>query len=44
LPQTNPKANHYLELIGVPHMPVGVRDYTGTKLIDIETDVSNHCT
>jgi hypothetical protein len=44
LPQMNPKATMFLELIGVPHMPVGVRDFTGTKLTDVETDVSNNST
>jgi hypothetical protein len=40
LPQANPKATLFEELKGVPHMPVGVRDYMGTQLTNVETDVS----
>ena len=44
LPQANPKATLFLELIGVPHIPVRITDYTGTELTVIETDVSNNST
>ena len=36
--QWNPRAVTYSELLGVPHMPIGIYDYKGTKLTDIETD------
>jgi len=40
LPQSNPRATLYTELLGIPHMPVGIRDFTGTQLTVVETDVS----
>jgi hypothetical protein len=40
IPQGNPKATLFTELMGVPGMPVGIRDYKGTKLTDVQTDVS----
>jgi hypothetical protein len=42
-PQANPDATLFTELQGVPGMPVGVRDYSGTKLTDAVTDVSLCC-
>jgi hypothetical protein len=39
-PQANPKSTLFTENEGVARMPVGVRDFAGTKLTDAVTDVS----
>jgi hypothetical protein len=41
--QANPKSILFQELIGVPNMPVGIRDFRGVKLTDVTTDVSDAC-
>jgi hypothetical protein len=38
--EVNPKAFYYTEKPGIAGMPVTLRDFTGTKLTDIVTDVS----
>jgi hypothetical protein len=40
IPQGNPKATLFTELMGIPGMPVGIRDYMGDWLTDVQTDVS----
>jgi hypothetical protein len=39
-PQANPNSTLFTEQQGVSRMPIGVRDYSGTKLTDAVTDVS----
>jgi hypothetical protein len=38
----NPMAITYSELLGVPHMPIGIYDYKGVKLTDVETDANGY--
>jgi len=42
LPESNPKSVLFTELKGVAHTPVGIRDYTGTLMGNIETDANGY--